>query len=125
MLDPTFDPGAGGDALVRAIAVQPNGQIIVAGDFETFGGLPRRFITRLNGTPRLAHSHRVRDEFVIQVHTARNRDYALESTDSIATANWSQLSIARGDGTVTILRDTNVPQQRFYRVRVSYAASPQ
>ncbi len=47
-LDVSFNPGVGADAAVRAVAVQPDGRIIVAGDFQTFNGVPRNHIVRLN-----------------------------------------------------------------------------
>src|SRR6185295_12405433 len=50
-LDITFDPGANG--AVNAIAVQPDGKILVGGSFTMLGGggtgtTPRNFIGRLN-----------------------------------------------------------------------------
>ncbi|HEY1084411.1 MAG TPA: Calx-beta domain-containing protein, partial [Prosthecobacter sp.] len=46
-IDTSFDPGAGADSTVRAIAVQPNGCILVGGDFLSFDGTPRRGLARL------------------------------------------------------------------------------
>jgi len=49
-LDTAFNPGA--DGYVNAIAVQPDGKILVGGDFSTLGdggaGTPRSYIGRLN-----------------------------------------------------------------------------
>jgi uncharacterized delta-60 repeat protein len=51
-IDPTFDPGSGvsknGTAAVNAIAVQPDGKILVGGDFTTVNGIARSGIARLN-----------------------------------------------------------------------------
>lgn len=47
-LDTSFDPGAGSALAVRAIVVQPDGKILVGGDFTTFGGSPREYVVRLN-----------------------------------------------------------------------------
>ena len=55
-LDPTFDPGTSGGVLpggfVGALAVQPDGQILIGGDFTGLGGgtgtTPRNFIGRLH-----------------------------------------------------------------------------
>jgi uncharacterized repeat protein (TIGR01451 family)/uncharacterized delta-60 repeat protein len=46
-VDPSFVPGAGGDRPVFTIALQPDGKILVGGDFENFSGVTRRRITRL------------------------------------------------------------------------------
>jgi uncharacterized delta-60 repeat protein len=47
-LDTSFDPGAGADGEVDAIAVQPNGKIIIAGDFTSYRGVSRNSIARIN-----------------------------------------------------------------------------
>ena len=46
--DPDFDPGEGADGSVAALAIQPDGRILVGGSFNTVGGQPRRGIARLN-----------------------------------------------------------------------------
>jgi uncharacterized delta-60 repeat protein len=48
-LDPLFNPGAGANGTVHAVAVQTNGQIIVAGAFTEIDGRRRVRIARLNG----------------------------------------------------------------------------
>ncbi|HEV2912103.1 MAG TPA: Calx-beta domain-containing protein [Pyrinomonadaceae bacterium] len=47
-LDTTFDPGAGADGVVDAIAVQPDGKILVGGRFTSYNGTARNHIARLN-----------------------------------------------------------------------------
>ena len=47
-LDTTFDPGTGSAASVRALAWQPDGKIIVGGDFTAFAGVAREYVARLN-----------------------------------------------------------------------------
>ena len=48
-LDTGFDPGAGGASNeVDAIALQPNGKIVIGGKFTTVGGTGRSRIARLN-----------------------------------------------------------------------------
>jgi uncharacterized delta-60 repeat protein len=46
--DPTFDPGAGADDRVTALAVQPDGKVLAGGQFTSFGGVPRRNLVRLH-----------------------------------------------------------------------------
>ncbi len=47
-LDLSFDLGAGGvNGTVRAIAVQPDGRVIIGGDFSQVGGVARGFLARL------------------------------------------------------------------------------
>ncbi|WP_162147236.1 T9SS type A sorting domain-containing protein [Flavobacterium enshiense] len=47
-LDTTFIMGTGFDADVNSICIQPDGKIIVGGNFEYFNGTSRRGIARLN-----------------------------------------------------------------------------
>jgi uncharacterized delta-60 repeat protein len=48
-LDTTFNPGTNLNAAVQAVALQPNGQIVVGGDFTSIGGiLGRDHIARFN-----------------------------------------------------------------------------
>lgn len=51
-LDTSFNPGAGANGSVYSLALQPNGKIIVAGNFTSITGIPRSNIARLlpNGT---------------------------------------------------------------------------
>ena len=47
-VDIGFDPGTGATDTVLAVAVQPDGKILVAGLFEAVHGMPRNRIARLN-----------------------------------------------------------------------------
>ena len=47
-LDETFDPGAGANGRLDALAVQADGKILVGGNFSQLGGQPRNLIGRFN-----------------------------------------------------------------------------
>jgi uncharacterized delta-60 repeat protein len=47
-LDESFPSGSGAQFVVYAIAVQPDGKILVGGQFETFNGEPHSMLVRLN-----------------------------------------------------------------------------
>lgn len=47
-LDLSFDPGAGADNSVKAIAVQPDGKVLIGGGFNLYGGTPRGGLARVN-----------------------------------------------------------------------------
>ena len=49
-VDTTFGDYAGANDVVRGIAVQPDGQILVTGDFTTYNNYDYNHIVRLNGT---------------------------------------------------------------------------
>lgn len=52
-LDPGFDPGAGPDDVVRTIAVQPDGAILIGGEFLRVDGVPSPKLARLGPDGRL------------------------------------------------------------------------
>ena len=47
-LDPTFDVGSGPSDLGQVVALQPDGKVLVGGQFHTFSGSASPFIVRLN-----------------------------------------------------------------------------
>jgi uncharacterized delta-60 repeat protein len=47
-LDLGFDPGAGADGIIYKVVLQPDGKIIIAGNFSTYNGTGRVRIARLN-----------------------------------------------------------------------------
>jgi len=49
-VDSTFDVGAGANAPVRAIGLQPNGSIVVGGDFNSINGASLNHLARLYAT---------------------------------------------------------------------------
>src|SRR2546425_7646515 len=52
-LDSSFDPGTGVDQSVFAAVVQPDGSIVIGGDFTMVRGTPRKGIARLNSSGSL------------------------------------------------------------------------
>ncbi len=51
IVDGSFNPGFGANGAVNSIAVQPDGNVLVGGDFDTFHVTPRSFLVRLFGDP--------------------------------------------------------------------------
>jgi uncharacterized delta-60 repeat protein len=47
-LDTGFDPGTGFNSTVGTLAVQPDGKVLVGGEFTSFNGMSRNYIARLN-----------------------------------------------------------------------------
>ncbi len=47
-LDTSFDPGSGADGRVYAVLLQPDGKIVVGGEFTHFNGTAREYLARLN-----------------------------------------------------------------------------
>ncbi len=52
-VDVSFTVGSGANGPVRAVALQPDGKILIGGDFTTYNGAPRARIARLNNNGSL------------------------------------------------------------------------
>ena len=46
--DPTFTPGTGASNSVNALARQPDGKILIGGNFSSYNGTARKYLARLN-----------------------------------------------------------------------------
>lgn len=57
-VDPAFDAGQGANELVRGMAVQPDGKVLLAGTFTTFSGLACSGVVRLQSDGALDLSFR-------------------------------------------------------------------
>lgn len=51
-LDLSFDPGSGTDGIANAMALQPDGKIVIGGGFLSYDGTKRLQIARVNGDGR-------------------------------------------------------------------------
>ncbi|HRA18314.1 MAG TPA: T9SS type A sorting domain-containing protein [Flavobacteriales bacterium] len=47
-LDTTFDPGSGANSSIQSIDLQPDGKVIIGGDFWSYNGIDRHQVARLN-----------------------------------------------------------------------------
>jgi uncharacterized delta-60 repeat protein len=75
-LDATFVPALGSNVIVRAIAVMPDGKILVGGNFSVFAGTFRSYFTRLNSDGSLDTTFAIAgaggDVFAISLDSATN-----------------------------------------------------
>ncbi|MCB1204791.1 MAG: SUMF1/EgtB/PvdO family nonheme iron enzyme [Verrucomicrobiae bacterium] len=55
-IDPSFDPGSGVDGVISCLAVQPNGRVLIGGDFGNYNGVARQRIARVTGNGALDFS---------------------------------------------------------------------
>ena len=53
LLDPTFDTSSGPNGPVLTMALQPDGRVLIGGEFTSVGGVPRNHIARLNANGSL------------------------------------------------------------------------
>lgn len=68
-VDPTFNPAGGADNQITSIVVQANGRLVVAGYFNTYNGVSRAGIARLNADGSLDTSFDPGYGFDGHIHT--------------------------------------------------------
>jgi len=123
-LDADFDPGSGANDFVTALALQPDGSVLVAGFFTRINGTPRSGVARLFGDPGIAAPTLVNPSydggsFAVGVMTVAGKIYTLEFKDSLLDVAWTALLPLTGDGTLKTVIDPGAKGiQRFYRMRV-------
>jgi uncharacterized delta-60 repeat protein len=116
-VDASFDIGLGADGPVNALAIQPDGSILVAGSFTNINGVARMAIARLVGDPpplRLS-AHGENSGLQLEFIGETNRNYAISVSTNCA--DWLLWTNVVGSGSTTRLMDpfsTGV-SSRFYR----------
>lgn len=119
-LDSTFDPGRGANGPVYALAVLPDGSVIIGGDFTAVNGYPRRGVARLNGDEnslKLARVSLQAGHCTLSVRGAPGRNFVLLGSTDLRT--WLPVSTNVATGWVTEIADpAAVGARRFYRVRL-------
>ncbi len=58
-IDLSFDPGTGPNDEVKAVKLQPDGKILIAGNFSSYNGTPVSYVARLNSDGSLDPSFNV------------------------------------------------------------------
>ncbi|MBE7502007.1 MAG: immunoglobulin domain-containing protein [Verrucomicrobiales bacterium] len=116
-VDTTFDPAGGANSTVHAVVAQPDGKIIIGGQFTSVGGTTRRYVARLNADPRpeppaFRLAIRNTDDGVrVDVFAERGFDYSiLRSYDLRQWHHWMTVSGAGMDSEVRLLDPTSKTQ---------------
>jgi len=96
-LDPTWSPMASANDLVRALALQPDGKILVAGDFTQVNGVPRVRVARLNadGTLDLTFDPGIGPDDAVRALVLQPDGRVLIGGSFITVNNLFSLGIAR------------------------------
>ncbi len=97
-LDSSFNPGTGTDDAVRAIAVQPDGNVLIGGDFTTINGVARRHVARLYGDAARPVLNIARSNaFVIVSWPSSATGFLLQQNAELTGTNWTTPSEAVTD----------------------------
>jgi uncharacterized delta-60 repeat protein len=122
-LDPEFDPGSGPNRSVYALAMQSNGQLLVAGAFSTVNGFSTGGIARLNGDQSTAGQvqisglSRFGSNIQFSYTTEVGLTYIVEGSDDLR--NWQSLETRVATSTSTSFSAPNSGHHKFYRVRIN------
>src|SRR4030095_3658872 len=96
-LDLGFNPGTGADEVVRSIALQSDGKVLIAGDFTTVNGVVRPDVARLYGDSTLPLLSIARSNSSVIVRwpvTALN--FQLQGSINLSLANgWTSVAETR------------------------------
>ena len=90
-LDSSFNPGTGTDGLVRSIALQSDGNVLIGGDFTTVNGVLRPNVARLYGDFAAPSLNIARSNvFMIVSWPVLGTNFRLEENTNLSLANgWS------------------------------------
>jgi uncharacterized delta-60 repeat protein len=122
-LSPEFNSGLrfnsrGFSATINSIIEEPNGELLVAGDFDNVNGVPRPGIARLKN----ARSHiqlsppQLRPDGSLRIVTGSHvgNTYVLQRSSDLTA--WTDISTNVATGCTLDLQDPNPASTRFYRV---------
>jgi len=118
-LDSSFNPGTGPNAKVSSIALQPNGKVLIGGDFSTVNGVVRLQVARLYGdsfTPSLSIARS--NAFVIVSWPLSGANSRLVESTNLSLANgWSAVAETRSTNNSSV--SVSVPAsavRKFFRL---------
>ncbi len=122
-VDATFNPAptmrGSSSGYVRAMALQPDGRVLIGGLFDSVNGATRRNLARLNGDLVMFQSVSSDEEFSTRVATIEGRTYFLETRAMLDSGSWVVVDSEPGTGTATTLTHSTLDGgMRYYRVRV-------
>jgi uncharacterized delta-60 repeat protein len=119
-LDLTFDPGTGANGTVYSLAVLPDGNLIIAGDFTVVNGFLRNGVARIRAAEpgaRFTGLSFVGGKVLLLLSSQPGVSYALDASPDLA--NWTAVSTNTATGSTVLLSDPAGAgfDQRFYRAR--------
>ncbi len=111
VLDATFNPRLGSDGPIRTLAVQPDGKILIGGDFNSYDGTNVNFIARLNVDGSLDTSFNVGTGFDGPINSiaVTGQPIEIDQTESGGPAeDHFPIDTGSKSGTITINYDFGV-----------------
>jgi uncharacterized delta-60 repeat protein len=119
-LDTGFNPGTGANGVVRSIALQSDGKVLIGGDFTSVNGVVRWQVARLYGdfiAPSLSIARS--NAFLIVSWPVTGLNFQLQETTDLSLANsWSPVAqpAVTNAGRVSVTVPAGVGR-RFFRLK--------
>ena len=114
-VDTRFDPAGGANGAVYAMAAQPDGKVIIGGQFTTVAGQSRRYVARFNTDPAAAPppftlAIRDTDDGVrVDLFAEAGFDYSIQrSYDLVGWEHWTNVAGAGPQTGVRVLDPTSL-----------------
>lgn len=125
-VDANFQTGAGANAIVYALAVDPGRYAVVGGEFSNFAGVPRSRVARVRIVPNaeafepvivpLVRGDVTGGPITVHFEGRAGSKYALDGSDNLAT--WTGVVTNTAVANAAQLTDPTPPtSRRFYRIR--------
>ncbi|MBE0544944.1 MAG: hypothetical protein IH623_26700 [Verrucomicrobia bacterium] len=117
-LDTTFNPGTGADGVVQSIALQPDGNVLIGGNFTTVNGVLRPYVARLYGdiVPPSLNITRS-NSFVIISWPSAATGFEVQQNTNLSAGNWTTpTETVTDNGTTKSISVGPSPGNRFFRL---------
>jgi uncharacterized delta-60 repeat protein len=116
-LDNSFNPGSGPDNSVLSIALQPDGNVLIAGGFKTVNGVVRPYVARLHGADVPPSLTVARTMGAMTISWPLTTGFVLDQSLT-TTGVWSQIAFPYTTNANVISISTPTPTgNKFYRLR--------
>ena len=117
-LDASFNSGAGPDRRVRSMALQPDGNVLIGGDFTAVNGVARPHLARLYGDSATPTLNIARSNAMMVVSwPASATGFVLQQNTNLDTTNWTTPSETVTDnGTTRSISVSPAPGSRWFRL---------
>jgi len=119
-LDTDFNTSVGANGTVAALALQPDGKVVVGGAFKTFNGVNQNYIVRPRSDPVPVIESIVAQggDITISWSALAGRNYRVQFKSDLNSSTWDNLA---GDITATGSKATKTDlavsaAERFYRI---------
>ena len=121
-LDTNFNPGTGANDSILAMALQPDGKVVLGGQFTDFDNAPYVHLARLllsdpAETPVITSIAPLGPDVTLAWNSIENGIYRVEVASSMTTPSWNALTnVTSTAKTASVTDNQATAAERYYRV---------